>query len=107
MFHLNYHVITDLDLVLAISFGFVENYVKSHKTSSGDTPIKKGFKYFSEGYIQDLIGKFSQHFFYFTYIYTFSSKIKTNDNYTILISSLYLFDVHVLINVSIFKICIN
>ena len=52
----------------SISFGFVENYVKSYKTSSGDKPVNKIFKYFSEGYIQDLRGKFSQHFFYFTYV---------------------------------------
>ena len=48
----------DFDLIphLTLTFIFVENYIKSNKSSSGQKSIIKGFKYFSEGYIQDLKG---------------------------------------------------
>jgi hypothetical protein len=46
----------DLDLIPHLTFSFVENYIKSNKSSSGQKSINKEFKYFSEGYIQDLKG---------------------------------------------------
>ena len=47
----------DISLIPNITFSFVESYIKSTKKSSGDKSINKGYKYFSEGYIQDLKGK--------------------------------------------------
>ena len=47
---------TYLDLIPHLTFTFVENYIKSNKSSSSQKSINKGFKYFSEGYIQDLKG---------------------------------------------------
>ncbi|XP_052798027.1 uncharacterized protein LOC128230070 [Mya arenaria] len=44
----------DLDLIPQLTFSFIENYVKDNKTSSGEKSIDKGFKYYSESYIQDL-----------------------------------------------------
>lgn len=46
----------DLDIIPDLTFTFVENYVKSCKSSSGQKSVNKGFKYFSEGYIHDLKG---------------------------------------------------
>ena len=46
----------DLDLIPDLTFTFAENYTKSNKSSPSQKSINKGFKYFSEGYIQDLKG---------------------------------------------------
>jgi len=46
---------TYLDLIPHLTFTFLDNYIKSNK-SSCQKSINKGFKYFSEGYIQDLKG---------------------------------------------------
>ena len=47
---------TYLDLIPHLTFTFLDNYIKSNKSSSCQKSINKGFKYFSEGYIQDLKG---------------------------------------------------
>ena len=47
----------DLDFVPYLTFSYVENYIKSMKKSSGQKTFNKGFKYFYEGYYQDLKGK--------------------------------------------------
>ena len=49
----------DLDLIPDLTFTFVEQYIKSNKHSSGEKPINKGFKYFSEGYVHDIKGKYN------------------------------------------------
>ena len=49
----------DLTLVPDITFGFVEDFIKSHSTSSGKEQMTKGFKYYSEQYVHSVSGKFS------------------------------------------------
>jgi hypothetical protein len=46
----------DLDIIPDLTFTYVENYVKSCKSLSGQKSVNKGFKYFSERYIHDLKG---------------------------------------------------
>ena len=48
----------DLDLIPQLTFSFMEHYIKSNKSSSGEKSIDKGFKYVSEGYIHDIKGNF-------------------------------------------------
>ena len=47
----------DLDFVPYFTFSYVESYIKSMKKSSGQKTFNKGFKYFHEGYYQELKGK--------------------------------------------------
>ena len=49
----------DLSLVPEITFAFVEEFIKSHSTSSGKEQMTKGFKYHSEQYVHSVSGKFS------------------------------------------------
>ena len=49
----------DLSLVPEITFAFVEDFIKSHSTSSGKEQMTKGFKYYSEQYVHTVSGKFS------------------------------------------------
>ena len=54
----------DLSLIPAeLSFGFIDNYAKSHNKSSGQEHMSKGIKYFSDGYIQGISCKFKYNFF--------------------------------------------
>ena len=46
----------DLSKVPYFTHGFVEEYIKIKSTSSGESYIGKGYKYFSEGYIGDITG---------------------------------------------------
>lgn len=48
----------DLDFVPVITFTFIEQYIKSNKKSSGEKSMNKGYKYFSESYIEDLRGEY-------------------------------------------------
>jgi len=48
----------DLGLVPNITFTFVEQFIKSKCKASGEQPMNKGVKYFSEGYIHSIKGKF-------------------------------------------------
>ena len=48
----------DLDIIPDLTLSFVENYVKSCKSSSGQKSVNKGFKYFSEGYIHGYVKLF-------------------------------------------------
>nr|XP_022300975.1 uncharacterized protein LOC111109184 [Crassostrea virginica] len=44
----------DLSLVPEITFAFVEEFIKSHSTSSGKEQMTKGFKYYSEQYVHSV-----------------------------------------------------
>ncbi|XP_045178965.2 uncharacterized protein LOC123538734 [Mercenaria mercenaria] len=44
----------DIGLIPAITFSFVENYIKCNKFSSGNKSINQGFKLYNEGYIHKL-----------------------------------------------------
>lgn len=47
----------DLQLIPdGITFGFVEDSIKSTSSSLGQKEINKGYKYFSEKYISDIKG---------------------------------------------------
>jgi hypothetical protein len=42
----------------AISFTFVEDFIKGPGTSSGKEQMAKGFKYYNEEYVHSVSGKF-------------------------------------------------
>lgn len=50
----------DLSLVPDVTFAFVENFIKSQSTSSGKEQMTKGFKYYSEQYVQSVSGKLAK-----------------------------------------------
>ena len=41
-----------------ITFTFVEGYVAANSRASGDKSLSKGYKYWAEGYLKDLCGKY-------------------------------------------------
>ena len=47
----------DLSIVPAITFGFVENFIKTGSQSLGEKELSKGYKYFCERYVTNITSK--------------------------------------------------
>ncbi len=48
----------DLSLIPKFNFSAVDNYVKQMSSNSGDKHISKGVKYYKEGFVHDITGKY-------------------------------------------------